>query len=359
MLKTSLLIISGVLLVSGCVSTKKSTPSTTGKVAVVVQKSITDEKTGVFSIETKRLEEVAARSVNDKGSEALLTPQKYKLIGDSFLGSYSIGADDEILASIYNQNGRSGSDLWILKSGKMRLTKTNYFNLFPSFTSDSKNVYYVSNRGKRVTSAYDQNSYIWRMKSNGLGGVTRIGTPTFAMYEPRESHDGENILFSSNEYYENSAFIWVMNKNGTLPTQLTQGFNASWINDESIVFSTIDENTGRATIWTTNIDGSNLTQIISDESMDMIQPEFDPTGKFVVYVSQTPNNNSSVEGQSRDIYVYNVDTGLSQQITTNISRDDLPKWSKEGDYIYFRSSRGLSWNIWRVKTNSLIDTLSN
>ena len=274
-------------------------------------------------------------------------------MGNSFFSSYDIGSKNEVIASIYNQSGKNGSDLWIFKNGKIRLTKTNYNNNYPSFSSNGKYVYFVADRGRQNTSRYDQNSYIWRMPSNGGGGLTRIGTPSYRFLNPIESPDGTKILFSSREFYDNSPFIWYEKRNGSLPTQLKQGVNASWLDNNTIIFSAKDENTGFYSIWTADIDGSNLTQIIYDNEMDCLFPEADPFGQYIAYVKQRPNNIKSVERQSRDIYIYHLKENLSQQITTNISRDDMPHWSPEGDYLYFRSSRGLAWSIWRLSTNFL------
>ena len=182
---------------------------------------------------------------------------------------------------------------------------------------------------------------------------TRIGTPSYQFLYPIESPDGLKILFSSREFFENSHFIWYEQKNGALPTQLKQGLYANWLDNNTIVFSTKDENTGFYSIWTSNIDGSNLTQIIFDSEMDCIFPAASPNGQFIAYVKQLPNINKTVEMQSRDIHIFNFQDNLSQQITTNISRDDMPHWSTEGDFLYFRSSRGLAWNIWRLPTTFL------
>lgn len=340
---------------NGCTTTPKpNNLPKTGKVNIVIEKEIKNEKSGIISIKAQRLEEIAERSTMDKGAESLLTPQRYVNIGKNFFNYYSVGDDGKIIVTIYNQSGKKGSDLWLFNNnGTIRLTKTNYFHEYPSFSTDGKNIYFSATRGKNNSSQYDQNSYIWRMSSNGVGGLTRIGTPTYKFYNPIESPDGVKILFSSREFFDNSQFIWYMQKNGALPTQLKQGESASWINNNKIVFSAKDENTGLYSIWTSNINGSSLTQIISDNKFDCIQPRVDPSGNFIAFTKQLPNKNPRITTQSRDIYIFNIKDNLSQQITTNISRDDMPRWSKKGDFIYFRSSRGLVWNIWRLSTKFL------
>ena len=343
-----------VIAISGCSSKQVKEGPATGTVNVIIEKEVSNEKTGEISIQAQRIDEIAERSIADKGAESLLTPQRFANVGASYFSSYAVGPSNEILVSIYNKDGQSGSDLWVYKNGKVRLTKTNYFNQHPSFSADGKSVYFAASRGKKSADAYDQNSYIWRMSSNGAGGLTRIGTPVYQFINPKESPDGEKILFSSREFFENSPFIWYMKKNGALPTQLKQGTYADWVDDETIIFSAKDENTGLYAIWKSNIDGSNLTQIISDNEMDCISPTIDPTKKFVAYVKQSPKGSKVEELQSRDVHVFQLDDALSQQITTNISRDDMPKWSPDGDYLYFRSSRGLAWNVWRLSTDFLV-----
>ena len=185
--------------------------------------------------------------------------------------------------------------------------------------------------------------------SSGGGGITRIGTPVFSYTNVLESPSGLHLLFCAREFYENSNFVWYSEKNGNLPTQLTQGSDAKWMTDDKIVFSNKDENSGLFTIWTLKIDGTELTQIISDAELDCIQPSSSPDGRHIAYVKQKPGTNLT----TRDVFVYAIESGLSQQITTNISRDDMPQWSETGDNLYFRSTRGVSWNIWKVSTKFL------
>jgi hypothetical protein len=257
-----------VIAISGCSSKQVKEGPATGNVNVIIEKEVSNEKTGEISIQAQRIDEIAERSISD----AVFPTQYFR---------------------------RSISD-------------------------------------------------------KGAGGLTRIGTPVYQFLNPQQSPDGTKILFSSREFFENSPFIWYMKKNGALPTQLKQGTYAEWLDDETIIFSAKDENTGLFAIWKSNIDGSNLTQIIADNEMDCISPTIDPTKKFVAYVKQAPKGNKVEKLQSRDVHVFQLDDALSQQITTNISRDDMPKWSPDGGYLYFRSSRGLAWNIWRLSTGFLV-----
>ena len=260
------------LLWAGCESTTVAPDDTpTGNVTVVVQKEVTSAESGQISIVAERLEEIAERSTSDKGASSLMTAQKVVNAGSPF-SSFHVGKDDQIVASLYNQEGKSGSDIWVFGSGKTRITKTNYFNNTPTFSADGKHIYFSSTRSMKTYGKFDQASYIWRMVSSGGGGITRIGTPVFAYVNVIESPNSMHVLFSSREFYENSNFVWYSAKNGNLPTQLTQGQDAKWMADDKIVFASKDENSGLFAIWTLKIDGTELTQIISDAELDCISP---------------------------------------------------------------------------------------
>lgn len=340
-----LLLLSG----SSCAPPQEKPPELTGKIVVIEQKEVASKETGEVSIVIQRLDEVAERSVVDKGADTLLSVQKVVSPGSSF-SSYDVGKDDRIVASVFNQEGRNGSDIWVFSGGKTRISNSNYFNDFPSFSADSEKIYFSSTRNKATGGMYDQNCYIWRMVASGAGGITRIGTPVFAYAGAQESPDAQRLLFDAREFFENSSFVWFSTPNGSLPTMLTQGRDPRWMDNEKIIFSTVDENSGLEAIWTLNIVGSELTQIISDPELDCLSPEASPNGKHIAYVKQTPGEENR---STRDVFVYTIETGLSQQITTNSSRDDMPQWSETGDALFFRSTRGLSWNIWKVSTTFL------
>lgn len=360
MKKRTVLVLGFSLLFCACTMAPK-TPNRFGVVKTVKVEQQVNNETGQIQLVRKIVNEKAERSVVDKDSDALMTPQKVVSF-KQFFSNYAIGPNGEILASVYNQNGSNGSDLWIYKNSKMRLTNTTYDHSDPSFSADGRYVYFVSYKGKRKFSQFSQDSYIWKTSATGNGGITRIGSPAFVYGSPLESPDGKKILFASIELFGNPPYIWYMNRNGSLPTQLKQGIEPQWINNNKILFAARDESTGMYAIWSCNTDGSMLTELISDNKYNCINPSMSKDGKYIAYVKEK----ASIEGlsktdpsfkdrikETRDIYVYRVADGLSQQVTTNQSRDDLPKWSPDGKYLYFRSTRGLGWNIWRLETSFL------
>ncbi len=324
----------------GCVTIEEET-APTGKIEIVTLKEEIDSKTGASVLKEVVTEEIAERSVADKGASALLAPQKYATPGRWFY-SYDIGGQSDILvASIPNKNeGTKGADLWKMSGGMTRLTNSTYYHFSPSVSKWGNKVYFVSKRGNPGV----RNEYIWRMPAGTAGGITRIGSPAYSLQGPDESPDGENILYTSRERKDGSWFMWHTTKSGNLATQLGVGANASWMNKQQILYEHTNENTGRKSIWRVNKDGSERTELISDSDFNCIQPSADPLGRYIAYIKEDPKK----LGRSRDVYIYRLADGLSQQITTNTSRDDMPRWSNIGSFLFFRSTRGVEAAIWRL-----------
>ncbi len=356
----------------GCNATTQKPTDSFGKVDNLTELVVADEKTGELQRILKVGQEWAERSTSDKGSDTILSLQKVASVGNYF-DYYSVGNEDQFVVSLLNSNddASKGSDIWIFGRGKTRVTNTNHVNRDPSFSQDGKFVYFVSERGKTQFSPEDQSSYVWRTPSTG-GGITRIGSPAYEYKEPRHRmmKNGESmILMTTKDFYGNSEYIWYMNSNGMLPTQLKRGYDSRWLDDDSIVFAAIDDNSGLSTIWSSNLNGTELTQLVSDSEMHCLQPSPDPTGRFIAFTkevspalleklqkgSEKADYRRLSTSELRDVYLYDTRTGLSTQVTTNLSRDDLPMWSPDGRYLYIRSSRGLSWNIWRLDVAGVVD----
>ncbi len=90
-------------------------------------------------------------------------------------------------------------------------------------------------------------------------------------------------------------------------------------------------------------DGSEPTQITQGIEYSDIDPYWSPDGSYIVFAS----NRGQAGGQRNyDIWIMNADGSNPKQLTTNGSVDDRPIISSNGRTIFFRSNRGLKWDIW-------------
>jgi WD40 repeat protein len=287
--------------------------------------------------------EVIERSPSAKGVTRVTNNDDQALqIGPPILSP----VDDVLVYRVFvpEEKGTSYSNIWkttVGSFGKTRVTYGKWRDLFPSFTPDGQYLAFSSNR----TST---NPTLWRIKVDGGGGITNITSSLSEDYSPCVSPDGGIIVYASNPPSAEEPQIWTVNINGTLPTQLREGENPQFTPDgKKILFVRIDKTSGTKQIWFMNIDGTAETQLTQNVDYDAIDPKCSPDGQWIVYASN--EGLDSKQRRNYDIWLMAADGSKKTQLTTNGSRDDGPCWDHTGKFIYFRSNRGGTWNVWRVE----------
>jgi Tol biopolymer transport system component len=158
-------------------------------------------------------------------------------------------------------------------------------------------------RGGATALAYARmikSTNIWRadkVAPNRKLEFSRVAASTRTDYDPSFSPDGSSIAFASNRsgYFE----IWVCGRDGANPRQLT-----------------------------------------SFGGPDVGSPRWSPDGRHIAFDAQPGNN--------PDVYVVESDGGPVQRITSQPSDDARPSWSGDSRWIYFRSDRGGTRQIWKI-----------
>jgi dipeptidyl aminopeptidase/acylaminoacyl peptidase len=105
-----------------------------------------------------------------------------------------------------------------------------------------------------------------------------------------------------------------------------------------IVFSSF--RSGYPEVWTAAADGSNPAQLTSLHHPRVGSTRWSPDGQRIAFDSLSEGNN--------DIYVVSADGGTARRLTTEPSNDARPSWSQDGRWIYFRSDRAGTTQIWRI-----------
>lgn len=103
-----------------------------------------------------------------------------------------------------------------------------------------------------------------------------------------------------------------------------------------IVFNS--ERVGWWKIWVMNADGSDPTQLTRPESGADYYPDWSPDGERIVFVSGGRGNG--------DIIVMDADGSDATNLTDHPARDNFPAWSPDGRWIAFASDREDGWAIY-------------
>jgi Tol biopolymer transport system component/DNA-binding winged helix-turn-helix (wHTH) protein len=102
---------------------------------------------------------------------------------------------------------------------------------------------------------------------------------------------------------------------------------------------------GEGLIWICNTDGSGCQQLSSFHGDGHAgSPSWSPDGRRVAFDVQT--------GGQWDIYISAVEGGALRRLTSNQANDARPRWSRDGQWIYFSSTRSGGLEIWKIRADS-------
>ncbi len=199
---------------------------------------------------------------------------------------------------------------------------------------------------------------IWEMDLSAPEKLTRLTDNRAADVEPRWSHDGKHIVFSSGRDDPNGINeIYTMNSDGSDQKRLVAWPNSyEWgavysTDDKWIAFTTTKD--GKYEIYLVPADGSaaplNLTQ---NDFLDSY-PDWSPDGRWLAFVSDRSGNYdiwkmdvqaclaARQEGAAKDDPRCNA-----TQLTTNPDDDFFPRWSPDGKRIVFESRQNSNRDIY-------------
>lgn len=225
----------------------------------------------------------------------------------------------------FGMNVNGNRDIYsVLPNGQdlRRLTTDPAFDACPSWSADGKEITYCSG-----ASSPDGVFEIWTMKANGTQKqqVTHLsGFATFPNFSPRS----DSIAFDGSLPGSSDSEIFVINKDSSHLVQLTNtpGDNLypRWSPDGRMI-AFLSSRSGIDQVWVMNADGSNPTQLTFDAVPKDQVPDWKPDGTKIAYNS------------GDDIFVMNADGSNQQQLTTTADPnfDIAPAWSPDGTQIAF------------------------
>jgi len=251
-----------------------------------------------------------------------------------------VAPDGSRLAFASNRTGTFNIDLLDLgkrANGVAQLTQGAKDDRYPSWSADSKKIVFNSKR--------TGNGDIYELNAAGDAGNLQLTdkeeVEEYASLAPR----GEGLLLAVGpkklvKVHPDMSVVLMTKAGGRYEGKpLGKGDEPRFSPDgKKIVFTS--RRTKNNDIWIMNADGSLPTQLTTDSKNDE-NPSFSPDGKSIVFSSNRTGN--------YDIWVMDVNGGHPRQLTSAREDETQPCWSF-GGYVYYTLRRDETHSaIYRVK----------
>jgi Tol biopolymer transport system component/DNA-binding winged helix-turn-helix (wHTH) protein len=234
----------------------------------------------------------------------------------------------------------SSQDVYVMDasgSPPTRLTDDNRLVVGLTWTTDSRNVVFSSNR--------DGNFSLWKVPATG-GALERVAAGGQNSYSPAISRRGDMLAYS---YGSGRWDIERINLKAPAPKTTPERLLSSDEQDAAPQFSPDGTRiafqswrSGAQEIWVCAADGSALSQLTSFGGALSGSPSWSPDGRKIAFDAR-PNGRAH-------IYVMSPDGGVPKALTNGNDNDVVPSWSPDGKWVYFGSNRSGSWQIWKMES---------
>ncbi len=199
---------------------------------------------------------------------------------------------------------------------------------------------------------------IYRVSSTG-GEAVPVTTSPAVEGDPKWSHDGRWIAFTSDRY--ENLDIFVVAATGGPTTRLTfhetddvvAGFSAD---DTEVLFlssrfdapdSPLDPHRDRPELYSVALTGGTPRQVTT---LETLHATWNSQGTLLLYANNKGDSFFRKRDNSpfaRDIFLLDPQSGAAQQLTTNPWNDHTPVWMTDDSGFYFLSERSGSFNVWQ------------
>lgn len=162
------------------------------------------------------------------------------------------------------------------------------------------------------------------------------------------SPDGKRFCFT--RIHKGQMGLWTCNVDGSevkplLPKWTTPHFDPSWSPDsQRIVFilDILQGTDGKLQIDVVNADGTGQKNLLPHKAFDEA-PRWSPDGKWIAFASTRDKN--------QDIWTMNVEGKDLKRLTSDTGPDNAPSWSPDSKRLAFTSGRSGNFDIWSMNTD--------
>ena len=287
------------------------------------------------------------RSTNEPASLFLLSVESLEKQRLTFPPELSWGDINAVFSrdgqsvALTRYSSRVAADIYIVPVAggeARRLTVDNASISGLSWTEDGREIIFASTRAGGIPT-------LWRVSGSG-GSPERLsitGENAAGVCVSSQGHRlayGRDFNPNSNVYRIDLPSSPGRNASSTPLIYSTGHDNNPQISPDGKRIAFESDRTGGHEVWICDSSGSNPQQITSSGGRNAGSPRWSPDGRQIAF-------DSVVKGDS-DIYIIDAEGGNPRRLTNEISDEDVPSWSHDGQWTYFASNRTGRWQVWKM-----------
>ena len=234
-----------------------------------------------------------------------------------------------------------------------RLTSTELVSEHPNdWSPDGNKISYT------LSNQEIQRSFIYTVNADGSDSEPIRDEPGEFDAWPVFSPSGREVVFMSGSDRSGSLNIYAIGTDGSNPRQLTfsegDQYRPDWSpNDERIAY--MSERDGNQQIYLLDMQTGQEEKLTSGPANNT-HPVFSPSGKEIAYHSAGSGDlgsATSVDARESELFVLDLETRETRQITQFGKIACCADWSPDGEFIYFvMGDPGKDeWGIYRISPN--------
>jgi Tol biopolymer transport system component len=228
----------------------------------------------------------------------------------------SFSPDGESIIFSSNRTGNYEIHEMDLSGHTVQLTNLKGSAGLPSISPDNKWIAF--------TNLVNGNEQIWLMDREGKNPRVFFESHEESAVAPTWSPDGEEILFAVGKELERQLYIMRLEGGEArlLSEEIVTPGRTDW-SGQGLIAYFMGGGWDRE-VWTIYPDGSGRTQVTRGDNSQ--GPSFSPDGQYVTYTAYTGVQQQ--DSLSCEIFVMDLNTGETHQVTDNDYCDYQPRWGK-------------------------------
>jgi TolB protein len=240
--------------------------------------------------------------------------------------------------------GNSGAkEIWVMDydgANQHKLTSLGTVSLTPHWSPDASRIAFTC--FQPVSGVMSAQICMYSFDADKIVSFARVrGTNNSPSWSP----DGSQVMFSSSMQGGDPA-LYVTDASGNRPKRLTfasRGADTSpaWNPKTGQLVAFVSDRGGTPQLYLMNSDGTDTQKLDLPDMGYVIDPAWSPNGQLLVFSWRRPSGNF-------DIYVMDVASRRTIELTRDQGRNERPSWAPDGRHLVFESTRSGTRQIWTM-----------